>query len=132
MASSDNVLRGGLTNKHIDVPELLKHVKCEATHPKILKGEKKGKELIYKTPAPDFELSSFILHDGDSVSLTPFTAEILLLIDGQVEITNKGNKVILKKGQPSALALPNNEVSIHATEPAWLFKASVPGSRSDK
>ncbi len=86
MASSDNVLRGGLTNKHIDVPELLKHVKCEATHPQILKGEKSGKEMIYKTPAPDFELSSFMLHDGDSVSFTPYTAEILLLVDGQVEI----------------------------------------------
>ena len=132
MASSDNVLRGGLTNKHIDVPELLKHVKCEATHPTILKGERNGKELVYKTPAPDFELSSYLLHEGDSISFTPFTAEILLLVDGQVEIANKGNKVVLRKGQPSAIALPNNAVSIHATEPAWLFKASVPGSKRDK
>ena len=130
MASSDNVLRGGLTNKHIDVPELLKHTKCEATHPHILKGEKNGKEIIYKTPAPDFELSSFILHDSDTVSVTPFTAEILLLIDGAVEITNKERKVVLKKGQPSAIILPGNEIHIHATEPAWLFKASVPRSKS--
>lgn len=43
MASSDNVLRGGLTSKHIDVPELLKHVKCEATHPDILPGLKTGR-----------------------------------------------------------------------------------------
>lgn len=126
MASSDNVLRGGLTNKHIDVNELLKHVKCEATHPKIVKGEKTGAELIYKTPAPDFELSSFILHDGDSVSYVPQTAEILLLVDGQVEITKGNHKVILKKGQPSAIILPVNELKITATEPSWLFKASVP------
>jgi mannose-6-phosphate isomerase len=132
MASSDNVLRGGLTNKHIDVPELLKHVKCEATHPKIIKGEKAGAELIYKTPAPDFELSSFILHNGDSVSFVPRTAEILLLVDGQVEITNKENKVILKKGQPSAIVLPGNEIRLSATEPTWLFKAGVPVSSSDK
>ena len=132
MASSDNVLRGGLTNKHIDVSELLKHVKCEATHPKIIKGEKAGTELIYKTPAPDFELSSFILHNGDSVSFVPRTAEILLLVDGQVEITNKANKVILKKGQPSAIVLPGNEIRLSATEPAWLFKAGVPVSGSDK
>jgi mannose-6-phosphate isomerase len=38
MASSDNVLRGGLTNKHIDVPELLKHVTCEPTYVEILEG----------------------------------------------------------------------------------------------
>ena len=132
MASSDNVLRGGLTNKHIDVSELLKHVKCEATYPNILKGAKKGDELIYKTPAPDFELSSFILHDSDSVSFVPHTAEILLLVDGQVEITNKGNKVILKKGQPSAIVFPGNEVKLSAREPSLIYKAGVPSARSDK
>jgi len=132
MASSDNVLRGGLTNKHIDVKELLKHVKCEATHPRILKGEKAGAELIYKTPAPDFELSSFILHDGDSISFVPQTAEILLLVDGQVTIMNKDNKIIMKKGQPSAIVLPGNEVRISATEPSWLFKAGVPVGSPDK
>ena len=126
MASSDNVLRGGLTNKHIDVNELLKHVKCEPTYPNILKGEKHDHQLVYKTPAPDFELSSFILHDGDSVSYVPQTAEILLLVDGRVEVTKGNHKVILKKGQPSAIILPVNELKIIATEPSWLFKASVP------
>ena len=126
MASSDNVLRGGLTNKQIDVPELLKHVKCEATHPNILKGDKAGAEHIYKTPAPDFELSCFILHDGDSVSFVPHTAEILLLVDGQVELSDKEQKVILGKGQPSAIVLPGNEVRLKANEPSWLFKATVP------
>jgi len=123
-------LRGGLTNKHIDVPVLLKHVKCEATHPQIVKGGKAGAEHIYKTPAPDFELSSFILHDGDSTSFIPHTAEILLLVDGQVEISDKEQKVILGKGQPSAIVLPGNEVRLSATEPAWLFKATVPVAKA--
>src|SRR5690606_10034604 len=57
MASSDNVLRGGLTSKHIDVKELLKHVKCEATEVKVIMGDLKGKERIYETPAPDFALT---------------------------------------------------------------------------
>jgi len=38
MANSDNVLRGGLTLKHVDVPELLKHVEFEETNPDILIG----------------------------------------------------------------------------------------------
>ncbi len=37
MANSDNVLRGGLTNKHIDVKELLKHIKFEPTVSKYSK-----------------------------------------------------------------------------------------------
>lgn len=126
MASSDNVLRGGLTSKHIDVPELLKHVKCEATHPEILRGIKNGHELIYKTPAPDFELSSFALHNGDSISFIPHTAETLLLIDGLAEISNNDSKVVLKKGQPSAIVFPDHEVKITAKEPSWLFRATVP------
>ena len=126
MASSDNVLRGGLTKKHIDVPELLKHVKCEATHPRVLKGEKAGAEHIYKTTAPDFELSSFTFHDGDSISFIPNTADILLLVDGHVEISHKEQTVILEKGQPSAIVLPGKEVRLSATGPSWLFKATVP------
>jgi len=126
MASSDNVLRGGLTNKPVNVPELLKHVKCEATYPAILKGEKAGAEHIYKTPAPDFELSSFTLHHNDRISFVPYTAEILLLVDGEAEISNKESKVVLKKGQPSALVLPGHEVKVTAAEPSWLFKATVP------
>ncbi len=52
MANSDNVLRGGLTPKYIDVPELLKHTRFEAVHPHILKGEEihGGQERIYPTP----------------------------------------------------------------------------------
>lgn len=126
MASSDNVLRGGLTNKHIDVPQLLKHVKCEATNPRVFKGEKAGTEHIYKTPAPDFELCSFMLHPGDAVSFIPHTAEILLLVDGKTEVANKESKIILEKGQPSAIVLPGNEVRLMATEPSWVFKATVP------
>ena len=40
MANSDNVLRGGLTPKHIDVPELMKHTTFEGIVPNVMKGEK--------------------------------------------------------------------------------------------
>ncbi|MGZ8525280.1 MAG: mannose-6-phosphate isomerase, class I, partial [Chitinophagaceae bacterium] len=126
MASSDNVLRGGLTNKHIDVKELLKHVKCEPTQPHILKGEILAGELLYKTTAPDFELSSFSIAKGKSVSFIPHTAEILLLVEGEAQVAHKGSKVILKKGTPSAIIFPCDEVRIVANESSLIFKASVP------
>ncbi|MEI9944550.1 MAG: mannose-6-phosphate isomerase, class I [Chitinophagaceae bacterium] len=126
MASSDNVLRGGLTPKHIDVNELLKHVKCEATHPAILKGEKNGDEIIYKTPAPDFELSCFDINAGNTVSFIPSTAEILLLAEGHVTATNGQETVELKTGTPSAIAFPEETVSITANEKSLVFRASVP------
>jgi mannose-6-phosphate isomerase len=80
MANSDNVLRGGLTTKHIDVKELMKHVKSEPTQPNILQGRiTEDGERIFETPAPDFQLSVFELKAGDTVSFVPVTAEILLL-----------------------------------------------------
>ena len=132
MASSDNVLRGGLTLKPINVPELLKHVTFEATYPQILKGENKNDELVYKTPAPDFELSSFRLNKGNKVNFTSRTAEVLLLVEGDILLNDKNNSVALKKGQPSALVLAGNEVQVTANEPSWFFKAGVPIDKTDK
>ncbi|MEM9848470.1 MAG: mannose-6-phosphate isomerase, class I, partial [Bacteroidota bacterium] len=54
MANSDNVFRGGLTPKHIDVPELMHHLKTDAVVPKVFEGEQlTANERVYRTPAPD-------------------------------------------------------------------------------
>jgi mannose-6-phosphate isomerase len=132
MASSDNVLRGGLTNKPVNVHELLKHVQCAATHPEILRGENIGSGLVYRTPAPDFELSSFKLNKGARGKLTTDTAEVFLLVEGEIELADKNNSIVLKKGQPSALALAGNELEVTANESAWFFKASVPNPKAGK
>lgn len=126
MASSDNVLRGGLTNKHIDVKELLKHVKCEATYPAILNGDKKGQEVVYKTPAPDFELSSFELKKGDSMSLDVLTTDILLLTKGAVQVSSQHGTVEIKTGEPSAVLFPAKNTRLQALEDSLVFKATVP------
>ncbi len=65
MANSDNVLRGGLTPKHVDVPELLKILSFESHVPDILDGTLIGDaERIYRTPAEEFELSRIDLAPG--------------------------------------------------------------------
>lgn len=129
MASSDNVLRGGLTTKHIDVKELLKHVNCEATHPAILKGSRAGDGTVYKTPAPDFELSSFKIGAGGRVSFTPSTAEILLLVEGEVTVSPG---IVLQKGSPSAIVFPGQPVELEASKEALVFRASVPVPGAEK
>jgi len=131
MANSDNVLRGGLTTKSVDVPELLRNVVCEPTYPKILTGEGSGPELIYKTPAPDFELSSFSLKAGETIELHPAGAEIYLLIEGELEMGDENNQLVLKKGNPSALVLPGHVLRIKARQGSWLFRASVPHPHVD-
>ena len=57
MANSDNVLRGGLTPKHVDVPELLATLVFEGHGPEVLKPVDSGPgERVYRTPAREFEL----------------------------------------------------------------------------
>lgn len=53
MANSDNVLRGGLTSKNIDVPELMSLVSCEPLGDPTLQPDADGR---YVTPAPEFSL----------------------------------------------------------------------------
>lgn len=126
MASSDNVLRGGLTTKHIDTVELLKHTKCEATHPKIIKAAKNKLPQLYKTPANDFELSSYKLKTGDTTTISPTTAEILLLVNGKATIKSNDNKVELKCGAIAAATFPGNEIIVEAIDDSLIFRASVP------
>lgn len=132
MASSDNVLRGGLTSKHIDVKELMKHVKCEATFPAIISGEKGGKGgKIYKTPAPDFQLSVFELEAGETISFTPVSAEILLLTEGVAELDDDDMPIRLQQGNPSALVLPGHTVYLAADTKSTVFRASLPFNKGE-
>lgn len=76
MASSDNVLRGGLTPKHVDVNELLRVLDFTDGPPNVLRGE-------YVTPAPDFRLTR--LQVNGALRL-PAAAQILLVTDGAVRV----------------------------------------------
>ena len=127
MANSDNVLRGGLTTKHIDVPELLKHTKCEAAYPSILSGEEIGThEKLFKTSAPDFQLSVIDLAAGDTISFTPITTEILLLTEGMAELDDDNIEVRLGQGNPAAVAFTGQVVYLAAATRSTIFRASVP------
>jgi mannose-6-phosphate isomerase len=56
LANSDNVVRAGLTPKHIDVPELLKLIDPAAAVPVIEPQQAGAGVLAYDSPAPEFRL----------------------------------------------------------------------------
>ncbi len=70
MANSDNVLRGGLTPKHVDVPELLRVLDFSCGDMPVLRGDRCGNRWVYRTPAPEFELSGW---SGPPPRTTPRT-----------------------------------------------------------
>lgn len=130
MANSDNVLRGGLTPKHIDVDELLKHVVCTPTTVRIMEGNGvAGTEVLYACPVPDFQLGQFTLNKTQTARVSPLTAEILLLLSGSVLAEAGGKQVTLKAGEPAAIAFPGQHVILTALEDSVIFRASVPEMR---
>ncbi|MEU5363524.1 mannose-6-phosphate isomerase, class I [Streptomyces sp. NPDC005925] len=86
MANSDNVLRCGLTPKHVDVPELLRVVRFEPADPGVLRPEASPDgEEVYATPIDEFRLSRHVLPEGAAArDLTVATPQILLCTAGAV------------------------------------------------
>ena len=132
MANSDNVLRGGLTTKHIAVSELLKHTSCEPVVPIIIQPEEIGSgEKIYNTGAADpvdngFRLTVLNLENQEPVSISTVSMEILLVTEGAVVISAGETIVELGPGSPSALVLPGYTIGVKAKSSATVFRASVP------
>jgi mannose-6-phosphate isomerase len=121
MANSDNVLRGGLTPKNIDVPELLKHTKFEATKPDVLNGQIKSSEKIFPCPVDDFGISEISLQANEHFETKTFSGEIFFLIKGEINISEQ----VFKKGE-AFYALPENELVIVANAPTLIYRAYVP------
>ncbi|MFC7933357.1 mannose-6-phosphate isomerase, class I [Streptomyces cinereoruber] len=85
MANSDNVLRCGLTPKHIDVTELLEVVRFDPADPAVLRPEASPSgEEVYETPTDEFRLSRFVRAEGAAPNdLTAPTPQILLAVAGR-------------------------------------------------
>jgi mannose-6-phosphate isomerase len=126
MANSDNVLRGGLTNKHVDVKELMKHIKFEGTIPEIIRPQKiNTAEKIYRTPAPDFKLTRFDLKEKETSKFESSTAEILLLMKGKILLTSEYDRFEISEGE-AVFVVPHQHILIKALSDADLFRAAVP------
>ena len=102
MANSDNVLRCGLTPKHVDVPELLRVVHFRSTDPGVLRpvpvAGSDGEEL-YPTPIDEFRLSRYLLDSG-SRHIATTTPQILLCTEGTAVLTDAdGASITLRRGE---------------------------------
>lgn len=125
MANSDNVLRGGLTPKHIDVPELMKHTIFEPVIPNIMKGESLGAfEKNYRCPVPDFDISKIELNAGNAYTALSTSPEIFIAIEGGAIVNGANTNISIKKGD-CFLVLPNENYSITASGHCELYKAFV-------
>lgn len=122
MANSDNVLRGGLTPKHIDVPELLDNIITDAVVPQIMEAEQRSDgAVVYPVPVPDFKLQRIQLGVGEKTELFSENAAIVLVMEGALEVD--GEK--FQAGDSFLLGAGNVAVCKHqGTSGLTLFVAS--------
>lgn len=123
MSNSDNVLRGGLTPKYIDVVELLANTVFEPVEPVILTGDEMGRgERRFSFPIPDFGLMSLYLQAGQSYEATAQSPEIWFVLEGGLIINND---LVAKKGE-AFLIFPYSDYTFQTSGNTRLCKAFVP------
>jgi mannose-6-phosphate isomerase len=121
MASSDNVLRGGLTGKHVDLAALMEVLdfsdgRIPVLHPVLGPGG-----LRYPVPVEDFDLTRCQL-DAGSGTLTTRGPQVLLCTEGPVTLASADGELVLQQGQ-SAFVPAGAPLS--ARGPGLLFRATT-------
>jgi mannose-6-phosphate isomerase len=126
MASSDNVLRGGLTPKHIDVEELLRILRCEPRPARPLHPEPdETGALCYATPAEEFELSRVCVGPGQVFAPAGDRGvEILQCTRGEVRVTDAGGSLVLGSGR--SCLVPASAGPYRAEGEGDLYRVAVP------
>jgi len=132
MANSDNVLRGGLTPKHVDVPELLRVLNFTPTPESQLRAptHRDGLGLVYDTPAQEFAASMLTLgdaqlgHEVDAPSRHD-GPQILLCTEGSTTVSGKSGALTLTHGAAAWVAADDGPIRLIAHEPTKIFRATV-------
>ncbi|GAB3503489.1 mannose-6-phosphate isomerase, class I [Amycolatopsis cihanbeyliensis] len=129
LANSDNILRCGLTPKHVDVPELLRVVDFACGDMPVLRGRPTGRMAVYRTDAPEFELARVEWAAGadEAVELDCAGPQILLCTSGELRLrAADGKEASLRRGESMWLAAA--DPAVHARpaggQPAHLFRAT--------
>ena len=127
MANSDNVLRGGLTPKHVDVPELLRVLDFQAGPAPIAPTTSDGALTCYESPAEEFRLWRLDWSgEGEVVPLPAEGPRIVLCTEGRVKVTaGSGRSLTIARGESLWLDAGDAGVKASSVEvPAQLFVAT--------
>jgi mannose-6-phosphate isomerase len=125
MASSDNVLRGGLTPKHVDPAELLRVLTFDDQPAPVLLPRGNGGEQAYETPASEFRLSRIELRSDTNFSANArLGAEILFCVAGRLTAhAPRGPGCELTRG--TAIFVPASDGAYALDGAGTIFRAAV-------
>ena len=125
MANSDNVLRGGLTPKHVDPPELLRVLTFADEPIPVLVARGQELEQTYETPAPEFRLSRLDLRDGAVFCADRRDGpEILMCVAGRV-VARSTQGAARELAQGAASFVPASDPGYELAGSGTVFRAAV-------
>ncbi|MFP4602246.1 MAG: mannose-6-phosphate isomerase, class I [Halochromatium sp.] len=134
MANSNNVLRGGLTRKHIDVAALLRTLRVGPATSAVRQpqpGAAPSEPETYPTPAAEFLLERHRLGAGEWRLVNPGFGEsaqlrLGLVLDGQISVHSPGQAALgLERG--ATFVIPAVcRAAIHGAQRSLVFTARVP------
>ncbi|HJF13760.1 MAG TPA: mannose-6-phosphate isomerase, class I [Enteractinococcus helveticum] len=131
MATSDNVIRGGLTVKHVDVAELGKVVDFTPGAPPIITPSVRTIDNVLVTrftpPVEDFALTRYDLPAGSSLTVTATNPRIAVGTSGTGTLTSGPDQAVVSPG--SGIYIPGDVHSLDLSAPdddVTIFLASRP------
>jgi mannose-6-phosphate isomerase len=131
MASSDNVLRGGLTTKHVDLEQLLTVLRFVDGPVAALRPRSIGdQEEVWDTPAREFRLSRLHLVD-QQIARHVNGPEILLCVDGAIDVSS-GRSALqtgLQRGTAAFIAADSDAYTLNGV--GTVFRATVGSTSAD-
>ncbi|WP_149084933.1 MULTISPECIES: mannose-6-phosphate isomerase, class I [Microbacterium] len=120
MAASDNVLRGGLTPKRIDVPELLAVLDTAPAEVPVLRPAGGGSVTAYPVPVPDFALRRVSLDEGP-VRLDVAGPTMVLATAGEVCVeTVSGEQLAVPVGAAAFATADERALTLSGTGEAFV------------
>jgi len=131
MANSDNVLRGGLTSKHVDVPELMRALNFTPMQPRVIKPEPDSGCFTYPAPCEEFSLTVMRgKADGtaQAIALPRNAPAICIVTEGEVSVAAPGAPdTVLKQGEAAFIPAVGDEQPLILRGEYTLYAASIPG-----
>jgi mannose-6-phosphate isomerase len=126
MANSDNVLRCGLTPKHVDVPELLKITDFSAAVEPRFPAQEDGFGPSFDPPVPDFALSMIDIDADGSCAVAGQGPYIVLCTAGLVHVEALGASVELSPGRAAFVVAREQGYTLRGT--GQIYAATVGSS----
>ncbi|WP_430645998.1 mannose-6-phosphate isomerase, class I [Agromyces sp. GXS1127] len=120
MAASDNVLRGGLTPKHIDVPELLEVLDFSPIEPPLLAPIEAGPGILeYRPSVPDFTL--FRVEGADAAARVALGGPAIVLAEGDaVELSGAHGSISIARGAAAFVTPDEGALGFGGAGVAWV------------